>query len=586
MPISTTDIQNIKDIYNADTKNVANNTDAQNQLLANGDPQGFNSLADKAGFSKQVITPESLQPTTPFKLNPIPPATAADGLGAYIGSTTNASMTDIAQSQDQRQAQDKLMMEQKAKDSAKYDYLNKLLGQSGQKELTDKAYTATVDPLEKDLKDINQQILAEQVANRHQIEKLQKENPNGLYGGALQDEINRINQASVSKQADLSIIQMARQGRYDSAKQIADRKVAVQLEQNQQELQALKLNYEDNKDQFTKDEQRQYEAAIKKSDQAYEEKKTALKTLSDTKLDLLKAANEQNAPTAVLAAINAAQTPEEAINVAGKFGGDMIGQAIKKAQLANINSEIAKRNRESSTTIPTVTNPEASKYTGALNVILGSDKFTKDQKTSLVNSINSGEDAISVIKNQAKNIMGQTEATTVTKYETAKSSLLDIQKNLADFYARGGKTNIFSGSYEKVINKLGDVNDPNLVDLATQIQANLQVYRNAVSGTAYSEQEGKDINSIFPGINKTEGLNQAIINGRLKAFDSTIDGTYKSVLGKSYDAVKQAEVTAKSSAATPTVPTGMTAMVGPDGKQYSVPNDKVDAFIKDGGKKL
>lgn len=76
------------------------------------------------------------------------------------------------------------------------------------------------------------------------------------------------------------------------------------------------------------------------------------------------------------------------------------------------------------------------------------------------------------------------------------------------------------------------------MDIATQIQAQLQVYRNAVSGTAYSEQEGKDIASIFPGINKSEGLNKAIISGRLAAFDSVIDNTYRNILGSAYDSIK------------------------------------------------
>lgn len=191
---------------------------------------------------------------------------------------------------------------------------------------------------------------------------------------------------------------------------------------------------------------------------------------------------------------------------------------------------------------PVVTNPE---YSGVLKTILGSGKFTKDQKNLIATAVNNGEDPLTVIKNNAKNIMGQTEATTVTKYETAKSSLQDIQNNLNEFYAKGGSTNIFSGNLEKAINNLGEVKNPELVDLATQIQANLQVYRNAVSGTAFSEQEGKDIASIFPGINKTEGLNKSILEGRMKAFDSTIDGTYKSALGDAYTKLKTLDESGK-----------------------------------------
>lgn len=211
-----------------------------------------------------------------------------------------------------------------------------------------------------------------------------------------------------------------------------------------------------------------------------------------------------------------------------------LDEQMKKANIAqsyaSINASNAaaaasnRANRESEIVID-------PKYAGVIQTILGSGKFTKAQAAQIATSINSGNDPVSVIRNQAKNIMGQTEATTVTQYETAQSALNDLQSSLAEYYSNGGKTGVFSGNTEKVINKLGNVKDPKLVNIATQIQSQLQIYRNAVSGTAYSAQEGKDINSIFPGINKSSGLNTAIIDGRMQAFQSTIDGTYESTLG-------------------------------------------------------
>lgn len=182
-------------------------------------------------------------------------------------------------------------------------------------------------------------------------------------------------------------------------------------------------------------------------------------------------------------------------------------------------------------------NPE---YAGIIGTILGSGKFTASQANAITKAINSGDDPFTVVKNNAKNIMGQTEATTVTKFEAAKGAMQDLDTAMKAFYEAGGSTSIISGNLEKTINKLGEVNDPKLVDLATQIQAQLQIYRNAVSGTAYSVQEGADIATIFPGINKSQGLNQAIIGGRMKAFDSTIDSVYKATLGSGYDKLKNA----------------------------------------------
>lgn len=178
----------------------------------------------------------------------------------------------------------------------------------------------------------------------------------------------------------------------------------------------------------------------------------------------------------------------------------------------------------------------------ALDIILASEKFTADQAAAVEAGIASGEDPFQVILNQAKNIMGQTEATTLSKFETAREQMLSIQSLITEYYAKGGDTGIFRGSFEDAVNRLGELTDPELVGIGTQISSALQIYRNAVSGTAYSEQEGRDIAKIFPGINKSEGLNQAIISGRLQAFDDTIDSTYRNVLGDVYnDLLSEAE---------------------------------------------
>ena len=162
-----------------------------------------------------------------------------------------------------------------------------------------------------------------------------------------------------------------------------------------------------------------------------------------------------------------------------------------------------------------------------------------EQKRDITNAINTGEDPFTVIKNQAKNIMGATDAKELRNYEVARDQMQSISDLLDDYYDKGGQTSIFKGNYEKVINKLGGVNDSNLVSIATNIASALQVYRNAVSGTAYSVQEGKDIADIFPGINKTQGLNQDIIRGRMLSFEQIIDSTYKNTLGSVYDELKK-----------------------------------------------
>lgn len=107
---------------------------------------------------------------------------------------------------------------------------------------------------------------AEQLANRRRIESLQKNNPQGLFGGGLEQEINRINNESLSKQADIAILGNAAKGRFDTALSIAKRKVESALRPMQAELDAKKFVYESNKDLFSKAELSKLDSLIKIDD--------------------------------------------------------------------------------------------------------------------------------------------------------------------------------------------------------------------------------------------------------------------------------------------------------------------------------
>jgi hypothetical protein len=439
------------------------------------------------------------------------------------------------------------------------------------------------------LRDVTNQMLA--LKNEHDAIPLKTQEE--FNGRASQTGIDT---ASVSRQRQIAIkylglgsLAATLQGNISTAQDTAKRAVELEFAPEEAKLAYLTKAYELNKDTLQREDKVAADALqVKLAERTRilgeqkDNKGAALALANSAVKNFPKDSAAQTAAQKALALdVSSPNYLQQVFSLVGQYQSDPTAaqKAIDDHKL--VTAQIGKLNADAKTAgAPAITNPAVGPYSQALSVILGSAKFTKDQKASVVSAINSGEDPFTVVKNQAKNIMGQTEATTVTKYETAKSALQDLQANLTAFYASGGSTNLFNGNYEKVINSLGGVNDPRLVDLATQIQASLQVYRNAVSGTAYSEQEGKDIASIFPGINKTQGLNMAILKGRMTAFDSTIDGTYRSALGSTYDSLKKANAPKAVSQ-----PAATTLMTGPDGKQYYVPNDKVDAFIKAGGKK-
>ena len=175
----------------------------------------------------------------------------------------------------------------------------------------------------------------------------------------------------------------------------------------------------------------------------------------------------------------------------------------------------------------------------ALDVILGSGKFTKDQKNLIIQSIQSGSDPTTVILNQAKGLMNGPEATSVTKSEQALASMQSLDSLLKQYYSNGGKTSLLSGTYENVLNKLGTLKDPKLVGIGVSIATALQKYRNAVSGTAFSVQEGREMKSVFPSITNTQGLNDVITQARINSLKDEVDSAYRLVLGSAYDSLQQ-----------------------------------------------
>lgn len=273
------------------------------------------------------ISVDSLQtPTVPFKVTPPAPSTSMTGLGGAIESNAYAFTKDL---------ESKAKAAEIGKESSLSVLTKQMLNAGGEVALTNKAYADTVDPLETELKDINQQIFAEQQSTRREIENLRK-NPAGFVGQGLENRIRDIENASISKEADLSVIQLARQGKYDSAKAIADRAVAARLEKQRSELEVLKLNYEDNKDQFTKAEQREFETKQADRERALDIQKTNLKQISDLSIDAL----QNGAPASVAAQMQQATSIPEAIKIGGQYIGLLQRQAAART---SANVDLARR---------------------------------------------------------------------------------------------------------------------------------------------------------------------------------------------------------------------------------------------------
>lgn len=211
------------------------------------------SISTGLPMTSSAITSATLSPQTSFNLTPPKPSTKAEGMTAGFEVGADQFTKNLERERSEAAA---------LRESSLGGYTDALASQLTESGATAKAYgqEGGVDDIQSELDTINSQLIQEQHSNRRRIEALDK-NPEGMLRSQVEAEKQRINTESLRRQADLSIIQMGIQGRYDSAKTIADRAVDAILEGEKNRLEALRVNYEENKDLFDKADQRAFETA-------------------------------------------------------------------------------------------------------------------------------------------------------------------------------------------------------------------------------------------------------------------------------------------------------------------------------------
>lgn len=188
------------------------------------------------------------------------------------------------------------------------------------------------------------QIEQEQLANRRQIENLQK-NMQGALASGISIEADRLTRQSLSKQADLAILQTAANRNYDTAASIADRQLEMKLEQSRANLEALKML-----------DQREYGEITAKKEREYKKQEEVEQQIKQLKLNVA----QYGGGVGLLNQLSAIDTTkpgafDQAIKIAGKYASDPLDRALKQATLSEKYASIAK----------TKADTEASKLPGA-----------------------------------------------------------------------------------------------------------------------------------------------------------------------------------------------------------------------------
>lgn len=298
-------------------------------MLEQTKTQGTKAFAGSS-FDKAISTSD-LTPVPQFKVSP-PPMTSPieTALSDIQGMTTPPDTFTQGLTEKRKEAEKPLS-------TSRQTLLDELKAMRGQSSLTSEAYgqDGGVDTIEQELNAINNQILTEQNNLRRRLETIDKNTGGGLASG-VQAEKERIQRDSLRKQADLSVIQMGIQGRFDSAKAIADRAVSAYLEAQQQRMDILKFDYEENKDLFTTAEQREFDVMIADRTRKFQQEADTQKTIQDLAIE----AQRNGAPSSVASQMLESGSVSSAMDIGGGYIG-LIER--RKANAAMANAELERR---------------------------------------------------------------------------------------------------------------------------------------------------------------------------------------------------------------------------------------------------
>lgn len=199
------------------------------------------------------------------------------------------------------------------------------------------------DTAQKEYDKYKSDLEAEQLSLRRTTERLQRENPEGLFGGGLQQEIDRLERQSLSKQADIAILGNAAKGRYDTARDIAQRKVESAVAPLKAELDAKKFIYENNSALFSKAELSKLDSLIKADERKIETKEKELEKANTMILNALQGKAPSDLITKAQTALNAGKNSTEVAKILGNYSlslSDRLDTQLKQAQLNKLNTEL------------------------------------------------------------------------------------------------------------------------------------------------------------------------------------------------------------------------------------------------------
>lgn len=114
------------------------------------------------------------------------------------------------------------------------------------------------------------------------------------------------------------------------------------------------------------------------------------------------------------------------------------------------------------------------------------------------------------------------------KFETVGT----IESAFKEFYNKGGKTNLITGTFSNILNKLGTSKDAATQELLGKLTQIKQQYRNAITGAAWGAQEDIEYNNLLGSLTSDKTKNLSALGGAVSAAKSSYNNKLKTLTGK------------------------------------------------------
>lgn len=180
---------------------------------------------------------------------------------------------------------------------------------------------------------LEQQAISVAKSYDDQIKQIQEKNVEGQFGSGVQGEIQRINRQKNSELADIAIQQKVAIEDYNSAIDVAQKKIDAEFEPLQTELQNRQNLFNMLQNNMTEKEKLDYQNQLAIDKKSVEDLRKAKSDYSAIAI--------QNGNAQAATAITNAKTEDEVLKIASTYGLVSVEDQYKKAQIGKLNADAA-----------------------------------------------------------------------------------------------------------------------------------------------------------------------------------------------------------------------------------------------------